>query len=43
MQREIDSIAAQLTQKYNRGNKVIIMNGFQNYLKISAKKVPLEI
>ncbi len=43
MQRAIDSIATQLTQKFNRGDRTIIMNGFQNYLKVTAKKIPLEI
>jgi len=28
MQRGLDSIAHQLTHRYNRGDKVIIMNGF---------------
>ena len=33
MQRQLDSIAHQLTHRFNRGDKVIIMNGFQQYLK----------
>jgi len=28
MQRELDSIAQQLTHRFNRGDKTIIMNGF---------------
>ncbi|CDW89143.1 proline oxidase [Stylonychia lemnae] len=43
MQKQIDSIATQLTQKFNRGDRTIIMNGFQQYLKITEKKIPLEI
>jgi hypothetical protein len=33
MQRALDSIAHQLTHRFNRGEKTIIMNGFQQYLK----------
>lgn len=33
MQRGLDSIAHQLTHRFNRGDKVIIMNGYQQYLK----------
>lgn len=33
MQRAIDSFAMQLTHRFNRGERAIIMNGFQNYLK----------
>ena len=43
MQRGLDSIAHQLTHKFNRGDKVIIMNGFQQYLKRMTRQVPLEI
>lgn len=43
MQKAIDSIACQLTHKYNVGNKVIIMNGYQQYLKRMIKVVPLEL
>jgi proline dehydrogenase len=43
MQRGLDSIAHQLTHKFNRDNKVIIMNGFQQYLKRMIRQVPLEI
>jgi proline dehydrogenase len=43
MQRGLDSIAHQLTHRFNRGDKVIIMNGFQQYLKRMLRQVPLEI
>ncbi|TNV83788.1 hypothetical protein FGO68_gene8537 [Halteria grandinella] len=43
IQRILDSIAHQLTHKFNRGDKVIIMNGFQQYLKRMERQVPLEI
>lgn len=43
MQRLLDSIAHQLTHQFNRGDKVIIMNGFQQYLKRMERQVPLEI
>lgn len=43
MQRGLDSIAHQLTHRFNRGDKTIIMNGFQQYLKRMVKQVPLEI
>lgn len=43
MQRALDSIAHQLTHRFNRGDKVIIMNGFQQYLKRMIGQVPLEI
>lgn len=43
MQRQLDSIAHQLTHRFNRGDKVIIMNGFQQYLKRMDKQVALEI
>jgi proline dehydrogenase len=43
MQRGLDSIAHQLTHRFNRGDKVIIMNGYQQYLKRMIKVVPLEI
>ena len=43
LQRILDSIAHQLTHRFNRGDKVIIMNGFQQYLKRMERQVPLEI
>lgn len=43
MQRGLDSIAHQLTHRFNRGDKVIIMNGYQQYLKRMLRVVPLEI
>lgn len=43
MQRAIDSIAGQLSQRFNRDDRTIIMNGYQNYLKRVAKTLPLEI
>ena len=43
MQRGLDSIAHQLTHRFNRGTKTIIMNGYQQYLKRMTRVVPLEI
>ena len=43
MQRGLDSIAHQLTHRFNRDDKVIIINGFQQYLKRMERQVPLEI
>ena len=43
MQRAIDSFALQLTHRFNKDDKTIIMNGYQNYLKRVMKTIPLEI
>lgn len=32
-----------MTHKYNQGDQVIIMNGYQCYLKRIAKVIPMEV
>ena len=43
MQSTIESFGQQLTQKYNRGEKHIIMNGYQQYLKRMKEIIPFEV
>jgi proline dehydrogenase len=43
MQSTIESFGQQLTHKYNRGEKHIIMNGYQQYLKRMREVIPFEI
>jgi len=43
IQTAIESFGQQMTHKLNRGSKVIIMNGFQCYLKRMAHVLPMEV
>ena len=43
IQAAIESYGQQMTHKLNRGDKVIIMNGYQCYLKRMAKTIPMEV
>ena len=43
IQAAIESFGQQMTHKLNRGDKVIIMNGYQCYLKRMAETIPMEV
>jgi proline dehydrogenase len=43
MQSTIESFGQQLTHKYNMGEKHIIMNGYQQYLKRMKETIPFEV
>lgn len=43
IQAAIESFGQQMTHKFNRDEKVIIMNGYQCYLKRMANTIPMEI
>ena len=43
IQAAIESFGQQMTHKYNVDEKVIIMNGYQCYLKRMANVIPMEV
>lgn len=43
LQFAIESYGQQLTHQLNVGHKVVIMNGYQNYLKRMAGVLPMEV
>ena len=43
IQAAIESFGQQMTHQYNRDEKVIIMNGYQCYLKRMANTIPMEV
>lgn len=43
IQYGIESFGQQLTHKYNRGDKVIIMNGYQCYTTRTQELIPMEV
>lgn len=43
IQAAIESFGQQMTHKLNKGDKVIIMNGYQCYLKRMSRTIPMEV
>ena len=43
IQAAIESFGQQMTHRYNRGDKAIIMNGYQCYMKRMAHVIPCEV
>ena len=43
IQAAIESHGQQMTHRYNRGDSVIIMNGYQCYLKRMTNVIPMEV